>query len=102
MAPSPIVELNRAVAVSMAVRARPALRLVDQLVETRTLERYHLLYSVRGDLLDRLGRTPRRQRPSSTRAATWPRTTPERGSVEPGPRVRAPNAAAASPIARAG
>ncbi len=55
-APSPIVELNRAVAVSMAKGPEPALELVDQLVETRTLERYHLLPSVRGDLLDRLGR----------------------------------------------
>jgi len=55
-APSPIVELNRAVAISMASGPAPALDLVDQLVETRTLERYHLLYSVRGDLLDKLGR----------------------------------------------
>jgi RNA polymerase sigma factor (sigma-70 family) len=55
-APSPIVELNRAVAISMASGPGPALDLVDQLVETRTLERYHLLYSVRGDLLDKLGR----------------------------------------------
>jgi RNA polymerase sigma factor (sigma-70 family) len=55
-APSPIVELNRAVAVSMASGPDTALLLVDQLVETRTLERYHLLSSVRGDLLERLGR----------------------------------------------
>ncbi len=55
-APSPIVELNRAVAVSMASGPGAALTLVDQLRETGTLERYHLLYSVRGDLLDRLGR----------------------------------------------
>jgi predicted RNA polymerase sigma factor len=55
-APSPIVELNRAVAVSMATGPAAALILVDQLVETRTLDRYHLLSSVRGDLLDRLGR----------------------------------------------
>jgi RNA polymerase sigma-70 factor, ECF subfamily len=55
-APSPIVDLNRAVAVSMASGPESALRLVDQLVETGTLERYHLLSSVRGDLLDRLGR----------------------------------------------
>jgi predicted RNA polymerase sigma factor len=53
--PSPIVELNRAVAVSMASGPEAALQLVDQLVETGTLERYHLLSSVRGDLLDRLG-----------------------------------------------
>ena len=54
--PSPIVELNRAVAVSWASGPADALALVDVLVGTGTLERYHLLYSVRGDLLDRLGR----------------------------------------------
>ena len=54
--PSPIVELNRAVAVSMATGPEAALDLVDQLVATRTLDRYHLLPSVRGDLLERLGR----------------------------------------------
>jgi RNA polymerase sigma factor (sigma-70 family) len=56
IAPSPIVELNRAVAVSMAEGPGPALNLVDQLVATRTLDRYHLLPSVRGDLLAQLGR----------------------------------------------
>jgi predicted RNA polymerase sigma factor len=55
-APSPIVELNRAVALSRAAGPGAALTLVDQLMESGTLERYHLLYSVRGDLLDRLGR----------------------------------------------
>jgi RNA polymerase sigma factor (sigma-70 family) len=55
--PSPIVELNRAVAVSMTSGGPDvALQLVDQLVETQTLERYHLLFSVRADLLHRLGR----------------------------------------------
>ena len=58
-APSPIVELNRAVAVSMAPGpgGGPAagLDLVDQLVQTGLLAGYHLLPSVRGDLLDRLG-----------------------------------------------
>jgi predicted RNA polymerase sigma factor len=53
---SPIVELNRAVAVSMADGPAAALALVDLLAETGSLERYHLLYSVRGDLLDRLAR----------------------------------------------
>jgi RNA polymerase sigma factor (sigma-70 family) len=54
--PSPIVELNRAVAVSRAQGPERGLHLVDQLVETGTLARYHLLFSVRGDLLDQLGR----------------------------------------------
>lgn len=55
-APSPIVELNRAVAVGMATGPEAALHLVDQLVESHMLDRYHLLSSVRGDLLERLGR----------------------------------------------
>ncbi len=54
--PSPIVQLNRAVAVSWASGPTEALALVDLIVGTGMLERYHLLYSVRGDLLDRLGR----------------------------------------------
>ncbi len=54
--PSPIVELNRAVAVSRASGPTQALALVDLIVATGALERYHLLYSVRGDLLDQLGR----------------------------------------------
>jgi RNA polymerase sigma factor (sigma-70 family) len=55
-APSPIVELNRAVAISMASGPDAALELVDELVATHTLDGYHLLHNVRGDLLDRLGR----------------------------------------------
>lgn len=54
--PSPIVELNRAVAVSMASGPAEALPIVDLLVGTGLLARYHLLFSVRGDLLERLGR----------------------------------------------
>jgi RNA polymerase sigma factor (sigma-70 family) len=54
--PSPIVELNRAVAVSWASGPAEALALVDLLVASGTLGRYHLLNSVRGDLLDRMGR----------------------------------------------
>jgi RNA polymerase sigma factor (sigma-70 family) len=56
LTPSPIVELNRAVAVSRASGPADALVLVDLLVASGALDRYHLLYSVRGDLLDRLGR----------------------------------------------
>ncbi len=54
--PSPIVELNRAVAVSHAAGPAAALVVVDELVASDTLARYHLLYSVRADLLARLGR----------------------------------------------
>jgi len=55
--PSPVVELNRAVAVSMAEGPEPALALVDALAAEPSLRDYHLLPSVRGDLLARLGRT---------------------------------------------
>ncbi|MGW7383408.1 RNA polymerase sigma factor [Streptomyces sp. NPDC054794] len=56
-APSPVVELNRAVAVSMAEGPGPALTIVDTLAAEPALRDYHLLPSVRGDLLARLGRT---------------------------------------------
>ena len=56
LAPSPVVELNRAVAVAMAFGPRAGLELVDALAATRSLEGYHLLPSVRGDLLAKLGR----------------------------------------------
>jgi RNA polymerase sigma-70 factor, ECF subfamily len=54
--PSPIVELNRAVAVSMAFGAAQGLELVDALHAEASLQNYHLLPSVRGDLLAKLGR----------------------------------------------
>ena len=53
---SPIIELNRAVAVGMAEGAEAALAIVDRLVQESALEGYHLLPSVRGDLLFKLGR----------------------------------------------
>ncbi|NUS15624.1 MAG: RNA polymerase subunit sigma-24, partial [Streptomyces sp.] len=56
-APSPVVELNRAVAVSMAEGPGEGLALVDRLAAEPALRDYHLLPSVRGDLLARLGRT---------------------------------------------
>jgi RNA polymerase sigma factor (sigma-70 family) len=55
-APSPIVELNRAVAVGMASGPAAGLELVDVLCNDRSLRSYHLLPSVRGDLLQKLGR----------------------------------------------
>ena len=54
--PSPIVELNRAVAVAMARGPAAGLALVDALAAERSLAKYHLLPAVRGDLLERLGR----------------------------------------------
>jgi RNA polymerase sigma-70 factor (ECF subfamily) len=53
--PSPIVSLNRAVAVAMVDGARPALALIDGLAATGDLDGYHLLHSARADLLRRLG-----------------------------------------------
>ena len=54
--PSPIVELNRAVAVGMAFGAGAGLEIVDQLRKEPALKNYHLLPAVRGDLLEKLGR----------------------------------------------
>jgi RNA polymerase sigma-70 factor, ECF subfamily len=54
--PSPVVELNRAVAVAMAFGPSAGLELVDELTSERSLQNYHLLPSVRGDLLKKLGR----------------------------------------------
>jgi RNA polymerase sigma factor (sigma-70 family) len=56
LAPSPIVELNRAVAVAMAYGPAAGLDLVDQLASEPALAGYHLLPSVRGDFLAKLGR----------------------------------------------
>jgi predicted RNA polymerase sigma factor len=54
--PSPVIELNRAVAVSMAFGPAAALEAVDSLTRLSRLKDYHLLPSVRGDLLEKLGR----------------------------------------------
>ena len=56
LTPSPVVELNRAVALAMAFGPAVGLELVDQLTSEPSLENYHLLPSVRGDLLFKLGR----------------------------------------------
>ncbi|SAK78430.1 RNA polymerase sigma factor [Caballeronia catudaia] len=55
-APTPVVELNRAVAVSMAYGAEAALPIVDALADAASLRNYHWLPSVRADLLAKLGR----------------------------------------------
>jgi RNA polymerase sigma-70 factor (ECF subfamily) len=55
LTPSPVVELNRAVALGMAYGPEAGLELVDAIVATGALEGYHLLHSVRGELLSKLG-----------------------------------------------
>ena len=62
LAPSPVVELNRAVAISVAQGPAAALPVVDKLVTAGSLSGYHLLPSVRGELLSRLGRTEEARR----------------------------------------
>ncbi len=56
LTPSPIVELNRAVAVGMASGPAAGLKIADTLVDDKAMQNYHLLPSVRGDLLYKLGR----------------------------------------------
>jgi RNA polymerase sigma factor (sigma-70 family) len=75
--PSPVIELNRAVAVSMAHGPQAGLTLVDALASEPSLARYHLLPSVRADLLYKLGRHAE-ARTEFERAAALTRNTRER------------------------
>jgi len=77
LAPSPVVELNRAVAVAMAFGPAAGLELVDALTSEPALEGYHLLPSVRGDLLTKLGRYEE-ARVELERAASLTRNARER------------------------
>ncbi len=77
LVPSPIVELNRAVAVGMAFGPEAGLELVDRLVAAPQLAGYHLLPSVRGDLLAKVGRSDEAQA-EFLRAATLTRNSRER------------------------
>ncbi|CAM5681258.1 RNA polymerase sigma factor [Streptomyces antimycoticus] len=77
LAPSPVVELNRAVAVAMAEGPAAGLKLVEALAEEPALKDYHLLPSVRGDLLERLGRHEE-ARAEFARAADLTRNARER------------------------
>jgi RNA polymerase sigma-70 factor (ECF subfamily) len=77
VAPSPVVELNRAVALGMAFGPAAGLELVDSLTSEPSLESYHLLPSVRGDLLKKLGRMDE-ARAEFERAAGLTRNTRER------------------------
>jgi RNA polymerase sigma factor (sigma-70 family) len=75
--PSPVVELNRAVAVGMAFGPAAGLELVDELADDPALKSYHLLPSVRGDLLAKLGRG-REARTEFERAAALTQNSRER------------------------
>jgi RNA polymerase sigma-70 factor (ECF subfamily) len=75
--PSPVVELNRAVAGSMASGPQAGLDLVDVLMSAPALEQYHLLPSVRGDLLMKVGRREE-ARVEFERAAEMTRNARER------------------------
>jgi RNA polymerase sigma factor (sigma-70 family) len=88
--PSPVVELNRAVAVSMAYGPQEALVLVDAIVAEGRLATYHLLPAVRADFLARLGRTSE-ARAELVRAATLTSNEQERNLL----RTRAANLAEA-------
>jgi RNA polymerase sigma-70 factor (ECF subfamily) len=77
LAPSPVVELNRAVALGMAFGPASGLELVDQLTSEPSLKAYHLLPSVRGDLLAKLGRHDE-ARAEFERAAALTRNARER------------------------
>ncbi len=92
VAPSPVVELNRAVAVGMADGPAAGLALVDALVASGELEGYHLLPSVRGDLLVKLGRLAE-ARAELERAAKLTRNARERALL----RARAASCTLRSP-----
>ena len=77
MQPSPVIELNRAVAIAMAFGPAAGLELVDALREEPALRQYHLLPSVRGDLLFKLGRYDE-ARAEFERAAAMTRNARER------------------------
>jgi RNA polymerase sigma factor (sigma-70 family) len=77
LAPSPVVELNRAVAIAMAFGPAAGLELVDRLTDEPSLKGYHLLPSVRGDLLAKLGRLEE-ARAEFERAASLTRNARER------------------------
>jgi predicted RNA polymerase sigma factor len=81
LAPSPVVELNRAVAVGMAFGPAAGLDLVDALVPEPSLKAYHLLPAVRGDLLRKIGRFEE-ARAEFERAASLTENLVERGLLQ--------------------
>ena len=80
LTPSPVVELNRAVAVAMAFGPAAGLEIVDALRDEPALQGYHLLPSVRGDLLAKLGRADE-ARAEFERAAELTRNERERAML---------------------
>ena len=91
LTPTPVVELNRAVAVAMADGPRQGLELIDAIADHPMLREYHLLPAVRGDLLSRLGRGAE-ARAEFQRAAALTRNQPERETL-----LRRADAAGAAP-----
>jgi RNA polymerase sigma-70 factor (ECF subfamily) len=79
--PSPVVSLNRAVAVAMADGVRPALAILDALEATGHLENYHLLHATRADLLRRMG-SPEEAAKSYARALALVTNESERRFLE--------------------
>ena len=92
IAPSPVVELNRAVALAMAFGPAAGLEIVDALTSESSLKAYHLLPSVRGDLLKKLGRLDE-ARAEFERAASLTRNARERELLHERARGCAPGSA---------
>ncbi len=80
-APSPVVELNRAVAVAMRDGAAVGLDLIDRIRAEKSLERFHLLHAARADLLRRMGRNDEAAE-SYERALELQQSAPERRYLE--------------------
>jgi RNA polymerase sigma factor (sigma-70 family) len=93
--PSPVIELNRAVAMSMAFGPQAGLDMLDELAAEPSLREYHLLPSVRGDLLMKLGR-PEEAKAEFERAATLTHNRPEQELAADRARAAAQQAMAAA------
>src|SRR5262249_61344523 len=87
--PSPVVELNRAVAVAMRDGPAPGLRLIDAILDRGDLGNYHLAHAARADLLRRLGRREE-ARQAYERALALAQQAPERRVLLMPPAARRP------------
>ena len=94
MTPSPVIELNRAVAVAMVRGPAAGLALIDRIAADGPLDDYHLLHAARADLLRRLG--DREAAAAYRRARSWPAMPPSRRSSTGGSRRSAGAEAASS------